>query len=64
MGGLNKLKWVIFYFKVPRLGGVNNRGEGEGGMGEKLTEIACGSNADAADTQESNVERNIFDMFE
>ena len=33
-------------------------------MGEKLTELACGSNADAADTQESNVESNIFDMFE
>ena len=60
--GLNKWKWVIFYFKVPRLGGgVNNRG---GGMGEKLTELACGSNANAADTPESNVERNIFDMFE
>ena len=61
MEGLNKLKWVIFYFKVLRLGVLIIGG---GGMGEKLIEIACGSNADAADTPESNVERNIFDMLE
>ena len=32
-------------------------------MGEKFNELACGSNADAADTPESNVERNMRNIL-